>query len=169
MDYTIVGKIIGSHGVKGDVKVYPITNDIKRFSSLKKAYFGDDKIEVSLESVKYHKDMVILKFREFHNINEVLIFKDEYLYINTEDRIKLPNDSYFIHDLIDCNVYDTSGKIIGILKDVIQGDSNDLYIVKNDKIKKEYLIPAVKNFIKEIDIRNKKIIIKPIEGLIEWR
>lgn len=167
MDYTIVGKIINSHGIRGEVKVYPLTNDMERFSRLKKAYLGNDKLKVNLESVRYHKGFPIIKFQEFNNINEILPYKDDFIYIDDEDRITLPEDSYFIHDLIDCQVFDLSGELIGILKDVIQGPSNDIYVVKNYSNNKSHLIPAVKEFIIEVNIEDKKIIIDPIEGMIE--
>lgn len=167
MDYIIVGKVINSHGIQGAVKVYPLTNDIKRFSLLERAYLSKKKIEVNIEFVKYHKDLVIIKFKEFNNINEILSFKNNYIYINTEDKIVLPKDSFFIHDLINCKVYDVSGSFIGILEDVIQEASNDVYIIKDHNTNNNYLIPAIKHFIKKVDIQDKKIIIDPIEGMIE--
>lgn len=167
MEYTIVGQIINSHGIQGEVKVYPLTDDVNRFSQLKKAYLGEGKLKVNLKSVKYHKGLVILKFNEFNNINEILPLKDKYIYVDDEDRVVLPEDSFFIHDLMDSQVYDISGNLIGILEDVIQGPSNDIYVVKGHESNKNHLIPAVKNFIKEVDIKDKKIIIDPIEGMIE--
>lgn len=167
MEYTIVGQIINSHGIQGEVKVYPLTDDINRFSILKDAYIGENKIRVSIKSVKYHKGIAIIKFEEFNNINEILAYKDQYIYIDDKDRITLPEDSYFIHDLIDCKVFDLSGDLIGTLEDIIQGPSNDVYMVRDCINAKEYLIPAVKSFIKDINIKEKIIIVDPIEGMIE--
>ncbi|HLR21393.1 MAG TPA: ribosome maturation factor RimM [Tissierellaceae bacterium] len=167
MDYITIGKIISSHGVRGEVKVYPLTDDINRFSLLEKAYISEEKLEVNVEFVKYHKGIVIIKFSEFNNINEILVFKGNYIYVDIEDRIILPKGKFFIDDLIDCKVYDTLNNWIGTLEDVIQGASNDVYFIKNDKKNEEYLIPAVKNFVKKIDTKEKKIIIDPIEGMIE--
>jgi len=167
MDYTIVGKIINSHGIKGEVKVYPLTDDLHRFSDLKTVYIGDKKLKVEIEAVRYHKGLGILKFKEFDNINQILSFKDNYIYIKDEDRIKLPDDHYFISDLLNCKVYDTASNLIGNLVNVLQGASNDVYVVKDISKQKEYLIPAVKEFIVDINIEDKKIIIDPIEGMIE--
>lgn len=167
MDYIKVGTITNTHGVKGEVRVYPLTDDINRFDSLETVYLGDNKQKVKIEKVRYHKGLVILKFKEFGNINQVLKFKGEYIYIDKEDRVELPEDHFFIFEIVDCIVYDTKGEKIGIVTDVLQYSSNDVYVVKDHERNKEYLIPAVKEFIVDIDINNKKIIIDPIEGMIE--
>lgn len=167
MDYIQIGKIINTHGIKGQVKAYPLTDDIKRFSSLKTVYLGDSKIKVRVEEVKYHKNMVILKFEEFNNINEILSYKDDFIYIDEKDKIDLPEGCFFIFDIIDCLVFDIKGKKIGVVTQVIQSASNDVYVVEDARNNKEYMIPAVKEFIVHVDIHNKKIVIDPIEGMIE--
>lgn len=165
MDYIVVGKIINTHGIKGEIKLYPYTDNIKRFSDLDEIYLGKNKLSVKIQSVRYHKEMVLLKFEGYDNINDVIILKDEFVFINKVDRIKLPKNKYFIYELIDCKVLDTDGNLIGYVKDVLKNSSNDVYIVKNED--KEYLIPAVKEFVKEINLGEQKIIIDPIEGMIE--
>lgn len=167
MDYTIVGRITTSHGIKGELKVYPLTDDIERFDYLKNAYIGESKIPVELERVKYHKNLAIIKFKEYNDINEVLKFKDDFIYVDDKERVVLPEDHFFIYDLLNCQVFDTESNLIGIIEDVIQGPSNDVYVVKNKEKNKEYLIPVVKQFILEVNTMEKKIIIDPIEGMIE--
>jgi len=167
VEYIQIGKIINTHGVKGELKIFPLTNNIYRFDHLRTAYLGENKKKVEVESVKYHKSLVILKFKEFNNINEVLPFKDKYIYVNQEGKVDLPEGHYFIFDIIDCEVFDTNNNYIGFVKEVDQSPSNDIYIVKDINKGKEYLIPAVKEFFVDIDIANKKIIINPIEGMIE--
>lgn len=167
MDYIKIGKIISTHGIKGEVKTYPLTDNINRFDYLKTAYIGENKIRVEVEKVKYHKNLAILKFKGYDDINQILSFKDNFLYVDEEGKVILPINHFFIYDLLDCQVFDTESNLIGILQDVLQGNSNDVYIVKDDTIDKEYLIPAVKEFIIDIDIVNKRIIIDPIEGMIE--
>ena len=169
MDYIKVGKITNTHGIKGEVKVFPLTDNIERFDDLKKVYLGDNKLEVEIENVKYHKGLVIIKFKEFNNINDVLEFKDQFIYIDEKDKVELPKDHYFIFDLVGCTVYNTKEEKIGIVTDVLQYAANDVYVVKDEEKNKNYLIPAVKEFIIEVDINNKKIIIDPIEGMIEWK
>ena len=167
MEYTIVGKIISSHGIKGEVKIYPLTDNLNRFDYLKTAYIGDKKINVKLEKVKYHKNLAILKFKEFNDINEIIPFKDNFIYVDEAEKVVLPENHFFIYDLVGSKVFDTKSQLIGILSDVIQGPSNDIYIIKDMEKDKEYLIPAVKQFIVDVDIDNKKIVIDPIEGMIE--
>ncbi|MCR2042793.1 ribosome maturation factor RimM [Anaerosalibacter massiliensis] len=167
MDYIQVGKIINTQGIKGEIKIYPFTDNIYRFDELKKVYIGERKVLVCIENVWYKKEFIILKLEGYDNINEVLKFKNEYLYIDERDRVRLPKNSYFIFDIVGCNVLDSSKNSIGIVTEVIKNTGNDIYIVKNKCNNKEYLIPAVKQFIKKIDIENKKIIIEPIKGLIE--
>lgn len=167
MDYIQVGKIINTQGIKGEIKVYPLTDNIYRFDELKKVYIGEGKTLMYIENVWYKKEFIILKLEGYDNINEVLKFKNEYLYIDERDKVKLPRNSYFIFDIVGCNVLDSSKNSIGVVTEVIKNIGNDIYIVKNECNNKEYLIPAVKRFIKKIDIENKKIIIEPIKGLIE--
>ena len=167
MDYTIVGKVINSHGIKGEVKVYPLTHDIERFSTLKIGYLGEEKLKVDIQNVKYHKGIVILKFKEFDDINQILKFKDMDIYVDEANKIVLPKDHYFIYDLINCQVFDMSGNNLGYISNVIQAASNDVYVVSDIPNNKEYLIPVVKQFVKQVDIENKKVVIDPIEGMIE--
>ncbi|NLL82450.1 MAG: ribosome maturation factor RimM [Tissierellia bacterium] len=167
MNYTIVGKIINTHGIKGEVKIYPLTDNNNRFDFLKQVYIGENKILANIENVKHHKGIVVLKFKEFNNINEILKYKDSYIFVDDENRIILPENHYFIHDLIGCSVVDTKGNSIGILKDILQGYANDVYLINNNDKSNEYLIPAVKEFIKEINVDDKLIVIDPIEGMIE--
>ncbi|MBW4828661.1 MAG: ribosome maturation factor RimM [Clostridiaceae bacterium] len=167
MDYIQVGKIINTHGIKGEVKIYPLTDDISRFDELEKVYIGEEKILVCIERNWSKKEIVILKFKGYDDINEVLKFKNEYLYIEEKDKIKLEEDSYFIFDIVGCNVLDIKGNKIGIVTQVITNTGNDVYIIKNEDNNKDYLVPAVKQFIKKVDIENKEITIESIEGLIE--
>ncbi|WP_236915734.1 ribosome maturation factor RimM [Clostridium sp. Cult2] len=167
MEYIKVGWITNTHGIKGELKIYPLTDYINRFNSLKTVYLGENKRKVEIEKVKYHKELVILKFKEFCSINEVLTFKENYIYIDEEDRVDLPENHFFIYEIIDCQVFDVKGAKIGRVTDVIQFASNDVYVIKNLEKNKEYLIPAVKEFFVDIDVANKKIVINPIEGMIE--
>lgn len=167
MDYIQIGKIITTHGIKGQVKVHPLTDDINRFSRLKIAYLGNSKFKVKVEEVKYHKNIVILKFEEFDDINEILPYKDDFIYIDEKDKIDLPKNCFFIFDIIDCLVFNLEGEKIGVVTQVIQSASNDIYVVKDNIKNKEYMIPAVKKFIVDVDIDNKKIVVDPIEGMIE--
>jgi 16S rRNA processing protein RimM len=167
MDYTIIGKIINTHGVKGELKIYPMTGDVDRFLNLENIYIGEDKKSLTVEKARFHKSFIIIKLKEYDNINEVLIYKEEYIYVDDEDKLILPEDSYFIEDLIDCKVFDLDNIEIGHIKDIIHTNKDDVYVIKSSFDDKEYLIPAVKEFIKQIDIKSNLVIIDPIEGMLE--
>ena len=96
MDYIQVGKIINTHGIKGELKIFPLTDNINRFDELMSVFIGDEKLKVNIEKVWYQKGIVIIKFKEFDDINQVLSYKDEYIYIDEEDKVQLPKDTYFI-------------------------------------------------------------------------
>lgn len=167
MNYTMVGKIINTHGVKGELKVFPKTDDIDRFSLLNKIYLGEEKEELEVERARPHKSFIILKLKKYNNINEVIFLKDKNIYIDKEEEIELAENTYFIDDLIDCNVFDLSNREIGTIKDILNTNSGDVYVIDSSFEDKEYMIPAIREFIKEIDIENKRIFIDPIEGMIE--
>lgn len=166
MEYIQVGKIINTHGIKGEVKILPFTDDIHRFDELKKVYIGEYKLKLEITKVRYKDNIAILKFNNYNNINEVEKFKNQNVYVDEEDKIELNDNQFFIFDIIGCTVLDTSDKEIGTVIDIIQSGLSDVYIIKDNSIDKEYLIPAVREFIKDINIEEKIIKIDPIEGLI---
>ncbi len=171
MKYIRVGKIVNTHGIKGDVKILPLTDDINRFEKLHSIYIEDDKNPMKIEKVWYSKGFVMLKFKGYDSINDVIKYKDKYIVIDEKDALELPEDSYFIFEIIGLKVFCSDGNELGEIIDVLQPGGNDVYVVKRKDlekgIEKEYLIPAIKNVIKLIDIENRKMIIEPIEGLIE--
>ncbi len=165
MEYLIIGKIIATHGIKGEVKIAPLTDNLDRFEHLNKLYIGENKLEVRYESSKIHKNHIILKFEEFNNINEVLKFKDLDLFISFEDRRELNDDEFFIFDLIGLKGY-CNNQYIGELIDVIESLANDVYVFKSEN-GHEILVPAVKEFILDVDLKSGKILLNLIEGMIE--
>ncbi|WP_238882566.1 ribosome maturation factor RimM [Clostridium sp. YIM B02551] len=156
-----IGQIVNSHGIKGEVKVLPLTDDVMRFKKLKSILIGD--IEYKIESCKFQKDRVILKLEGIEDMNSALKLKTKYLKVQRKDAVKLPEDTYFIADLIGCNVYDTNDTLIGKIYDVIKTGSNDVYWIKEPK---EVLIPVLKEIVLDINIEDAKIVIKPIG---EWQ
>ncbi|MGO1367895.1 MAG: ribosome maturation factor RimM [Senegalia sp. (in: firmicutes)] len=158
-----VGKIINTHGLKGELKILALTDDENRFEDLNEIYIEDTKY--TIEKVRYKKNFPMIKFKEFSDINEVLKFKDKYIYIDEKDLVELEKDSYFIFQIKGLMVKTVDGLEIGIVKDVLSPGANDVYVV--DGKEKDHLIPAVKEFIKDINLDEGHIIIKPIEGLLE--
>lgn len=165
MEYIQVGKIVNTHGIKGDVKVLPLTDDVKRFEDLKNVYLGDEKIKLEIEKVGYSKGNVLLGFKNYLNINDVEKFKNLFLWINEEDKVKLPKDSYFLTDILGLEVYLKEGDHLGCIVDILQPGANDVYVIKSEK--KEYLIPALKDVVIDIDIPEGKMIIDPIDGMLD--
>lgn len=161
---TCIGKIINTHGIKGELKVEPYTFDNKRFSKLKSVYVGNNLKEFLIKKVRVN-NFVYITFEGFENINDVLNLKGLEIYIKDEDRLDLEEDQYYISDIIGKKVYDTEDNYIGILKNVLEYPANDIFIIESDD-KSIYQIPAVKEFIKKID---SIITIKLIEGMILWK
>lgn len=161
--YTIVGVITNSHGIKGTVKVFPYTFDNHRFNEYKEIYIGEEKEKVHIKSVSFQKNLVLLTFNEYGDINDILKFKDSELFIKTEDRKNLEEGNYYLGDILNCKVYDEENNYLGEIVNIIQGAANDVYEVR-DKNSTGY-IPAVKEIIKKVDINKKEIIINKIDGL----
>ncbi|AKA69930.1 ribosome maturation factor RimM [Clostridium scatologenes] len=156
--FVTVGQIINTHGIKGELKVYPLTDDLRRFRKLQKVYV--EGVEKSVVWCKLQTDKVILKIEGIDSVEEAMKYKEKYLDVSREDAVKLPEGSYFIADIIGCSVVGENGVEYGKIADVIKTGSNDVYWIKEGK---ELLIPALKDIIIDMDIENKKIIIKPVE------
>lgn len=167
IDYLKIGQIINTHGVRGEVKVYPLTDDIKRFGKLKHLYMKEtEEYSVfNIEGIKYFKNMVILKLEGINDMNEAIKLIDSYLYINRENAVKLSKDTYFIADLVGMDVYTLEDERLGSIINVFPTGSNDVYEIKRDN-GKTFLIPAIKDVVKEVDVENKRMNIVLIEGLL---
>lgn len=164
-EYFEIGQIVNTHGLKGYVKVVPYTDDIQRFSELKRVYIRYQKklVEFDIEKVKYLKNMVFLKLAGIENINEAEKYKGCYLVIKREDARKLEKDTYFIADLIGSRVVDDQENLLGILEDIYNTGSNDIYVVQTSD-GKQILIPAIKSAIYAIDVNQKKIVVNQDYG-----
>lgn len=162
-----IGQIVNSYGIKGFFKVVPFTDDITRFDDLKTIYIEKNKKleKKEIEEVKYHKHLVLLKIRGIDDINDTEQYKNCYLKIDRKDAVELSEDSYFITDLIGIKVYTEENEFLGSIDDIFPTGSNDVYVVK-DELGKQVLLPAIKQVIKEVDIENKKMVVKLIPGLI---
>ena len=165
-EYLEIGQIVNTHVLKGFVKVVPFTDEIERFSQLKKLFivYNKENIEFEIEKIKYFKNMVILKLKGIEHINEVEKYKNCFLKIRREDAKKLDKNTYFIADLIGIKVYDEQGNNIGKLEDVFPTGSNDVYVVKDEK-GKQILLPAISSVIKKIDLDEEKIIVNVSGGV----
>lgn len=163
-----VGVVTSVHGIKGEVKVFPTTDDNRRFKKLKQVYLdtGKELLSLEIEGVKFFKQMVILKFKGYENPDDVMKFRQKELWIDRKDAVRLSKDEYFIADLIDMEVCDEEGKLIGTLKDVISTGANDVYAVETTE-GKEVLFPAIKQCVLDVDTEARKMTVHVMEGLLD--
>ena len=162
-----IGQIVNTFGIKGFVKVNPWVNDVTRFDDLKKVYIKIRKSlkELEIEEVKYHKNQVLLKFKGVETVEQAEMLRNAILEIDRKDAIPLEEGEYFIADLLESEVYTDEGEKLGILEDIFNTGSNDIYVVR-DELGKQILLPAIKEVIKKVDIENKKMIVHLLPGLI---
>lgn len=162
-----VGQIVNTFGIKGFVKIYPYVDDIQRFDDLKKVYIKMKKqeTELEIEEVKYQKNMVLVKFKGVETVEQAELLRNAYVEIDRADSILLEEGQYFIADLLGLEVFLDTGEKLGILDDIFNTGSNDIYVVKNE-LGKQFLLPYIDEVVKNIDLENGKIIVHLIEGLI---
>ena len=166
-DMLHVGVITQTHGVRGEVKVFPTTDDVNRFKKLKQVILdtGKETMPLEIQSVKFFKQFVILKFKGIDNINDIEKYKRCSLYVTREHAVALEEDEYFIADMIGMEVCTEDGNIFGTLKDVIETGANDVYVIENAE-HGEVLVPAIKECIRSVDIEKGQMMIHLMDGLI---
>lgn len=166
-EFLQVGVISNTHGIRGEVKVFPTTDDPARFKKLKHVFLdtGKEYLEMEIEQVKFLKQFVILKFKGCDNINDVEKYKQKNLLVDREHAVKLKKNEYFIADLLGLSVYTEDGKLLGRLKDVLQTGANDVYVVEMED-HKEVLIPAIRECILAVNLDERKMQVHLLEGLL---
>ena len=162
-----IGQIVNTFGIKGFVKVNPWVDDVTRFEDLKTVYVKIRKEEkiLEIEEVKYQKNQVLLKFKGIDTVEQAESLRNVYLSIDRKDAIPLEEGQYFIADLLESEIYSDEGVKLGILDDIYNTGSNDIYVVKNE-LGKSILLPGIPDVIKEVDLENKKITVHLLKGLI---
>ena len=166
-DLLKVGVITTTHGVRGEVKVYP-TTDPERFPELDYVLLdtGREKRKLEIEKVRFFKNLVILKFKGIDNINDIEMYKQRELWIPREEGQDLEEDEYYSADLIGMKVYTEDESYLGVLKDVLATGANDVYEVKMEN-GKDVLIPAIRQCILDVDVENGVMKVHLLEGLLE--
>ena len=167
-DLLQVGVITQTHGIRGEVKVFPMTDDVKRFKKGISLLLQTKKetLPLEVESVKFFKQYVILKFKGYDSINDIEQFVKKELYVTRENAVKLKKDEYFIADLIGLAVFDEDEKPIGEVKDVMQTGANDVYVVALPD-GNEVLLPAIRECILQVDMENRRMHIHKMPGLFD--
>lgn len=163
-----VGIVSSTHGVKGEVKVYPTTDDMRRFKRLKDVIVdtGKERLTLEIEGVKFFKQFVILKFKGIDTLNDVEKYRKATLFVTRENAVRLRKDEYFIADLMGLEVRDESDAKIGVLREVLETGANDVYIIDLDD-RRELLLPAIKDCVLEVDVEAGFIKIHILDGLLD--
>lgn len=165
-DRFTVGVVTTTHGVQGEVKVYPTTSDPGRFKKLKEVTVltarGEEKLHV--ERVKFFKQFVIVKFEEYSSLNDVEHLRKAELTVTRDQAVPLDDNEFYVADLIGIRCETDTGEDLGILKDVMETGANDVYVIEHDG--KEILIPAIRDCVLGIDVENRVMRIHVLEGLI---
>lgn len=168
VEFLRVGTIASTHGIRGEVKVFPTTDDVKRFKKLKNCFLdtGKERIPLEVESVKFFKQFAILKFKDYDNINDVEKYKGKDLLVDRANAVKLQKDEYFIADLIGLKVVTDEGNDFGTLKDVLQTGANDVYVIDGTD-GKEYLFPVIRECVLDISLEKGIVTVHIMPGLLD--
>lgn len=163
-----VGVISSTHGVHGEVKVYPTTDDPKRFLKLKEVLLDTPKgyMPLKVEKVRFFKQMVIVKFEGYDTIESIQMYRQKGLFVPREQAVPLAEDEYYVADLLGMDVYLEDGELFGKVKDVMQSAANDVYIIRS-LAHGEVLLPAIADCVKEVSVEDNRMVIHLLDGLVE--
>ena len=163
-----VGVISTTHGVRGEVKVYPTTDDVNRFKKLEKVVLdtGREYIDLEISGVKFFKNLVILKFKGIDNINDIEKYKGKDLLVHREDAVALEENENYVADLIDLKVVTDDGKVLGYLTEVMETGANDVYVVETED-GQELLLPAIRDCILDVDLDEEVMTVHIMPGLFD--
>ena len=166
-EYFEIGQIVNTSGLKGILKIKPFTDDIKKFSNLKTIYIKTKSglTEFKIEQVRYVKNMVMLKLAGIDTVEEAEKYRNLYIKILRDQEEELEEGSYYVVDILGCKVNTDANQELGKIVDVFQTGSNDVYVVKDEQ-GKQILLPAIKQVIKNVDIKNKIITVHLLEGSV---
>ena len=159
-----IGQIVNTHGLRGDLKVMPWCDDPEIFCELE--YVLIDNKEFVIEKAALHKSTVLLKLAGINSINDAELYRNKVLLVPREDLGELPEGTYYICDLLGCEVETDKGKVLGKISDIIKTGSNDVYVVE-DESKKQTLSPVIDEVVKSVNLDEKRISITPLKGLID--
>ncbi len=167
-DILRVGVITKTHGIRGEVKVFPTTDDPKRFKKLKSVLLdtGRERRKMEIEQVRFQKNLVILKFKGIDNINDVEQYKQCDLYVPRKHAVKLEENENFIVDLIGLTVVTDEGEEFGTMKDVMLTGANDVYVVETLD-GEEVLLPAIRDCILDVDLDEEVMTVHIMPGLLD--
>ncbi|WP_188454413.1 ribosome maturation factor RimM [Virgibacillus oceani] len=164
-----VGKIVNTHGIRGEVKVHRISDFDERFEIGETLYLVKDNehpIQLEIKSHRIHKGFDLISFKGLDNINDVEQYKGSKLKISENQLTDLDEDEYYYHEIIGCDVFTANGDNLGTIKEILSPGANDVWVVKQPQ-GKDLLIPYIRDVVKEIVVDEKKVVIDPMEGLLD--
>lgn len=169
-EFLRVGVITSTHGIKGEVKVYPTTDDAERFLALKEKEVlldtGREMLPLVIENVRFFKNLVILKFQGIDNINDIEKYRGRDLLVTRENAVPLEEGEFFICDIIGSTVYEEDGSVFGTLRDVMETGANDVFVVETGD-GREVLLPYIDDCIREVNVEEKRIVAYIMPGLTD--
>lgn len=167
-DLLKVGVITSTHGIRGEVKVYPTTDDLQRFTYLKDCILdtGKEKIPMEVEGCKFFKNQAILKFKGFDNINDIEQYRQAALWVTRENAVPLEEGEFYIADIINAKVYEENEHYLGVLTDVMETGANDVYVVQMEN-GKELLLPAIPQCIIDVNIEEARLVVRLMKGMLD--
>ncbi len=164
-EFLEIGKFVGTHGVRGMVRIQPWSDDGEFLTGFKKFYLDNGKTKIEMNKIAPHGNVVIAQVKGVDSIEEAEKLRNQVLYIRRDDA-KLPDGRYFVSEIIGAQVFDAdTDALLGILADVSPTGANDVWHIKSDE--KEYLVPAIQDVIVDVDINNDKVIIRPLKGIFD--
>ncbi|GAA0353461.1 ribosome maturation factor RimM [Alkalibacterium iburiense] len=170
MEYFDVGKVVNTHGIKGEVRVISITNtpEDRYYEGAPLTWFGTDgsKEELTVRSHRVHKNFDLLTFENYYNINQVEKFVGGMLRISEDYLLELPDNTFYIHEVIGSRVIDDTGEEVGKVKEILSPGANDVWVIQRQN-KKDLLIPYIESVVLDVDLENKVVTIHIMEGLDE--
>ena len=163
-----IAKVINTHGVRGEVKAIPLSDFPERFNSLRTVFLekGNGYTEYRVESIRWHKNELLIKFEGIENPEQAEMLKNKYLSVKVKDTVPLPEDCFYFFEIIDLDVVDVNGVKLGTVQDILQTGANDVYVVHRDK-GKELLIPALKKVVKQVDLERGIMVVDIPRGLLD--
>lgn len=164
-----VGKVVNTHGIRGEVKVHRISDFDERFETGEILFLereNGNPLKLEISGHRIHKGFDLLTFKGLNNINDVEHFKGFYLKITEDQLTELEENEFYYHEIIGCEVFQANQDKIGVIKEILSPGANDVWVVKQEK-GKDILIPYIDDVVKEIDTELKKVVIEPIEGLLD--
>ncbi|MEA2641771.1 MAG: rRNA processing protein RimM [Chloroflexota bacterium] len=163
--FLAVARITSAHGVKGEVRCEVITDFPERFKTTRQLFAGEQHAPIELERARLDKRHAILKLAGVESRDEAERLRGQTLYVDEADAVKLPSGTYFWHDIVGLTVKTSAGEALGIVSEILPTGSNDVYVVRSGR--RDLLIPAIKDVVREIDLDRRIMIIDVIEGLLD--